>query len=139
MSLETKIEALTGAVLELVNVLRSQRGADPVLPSAPVVVAAPAAPAPPVAQATIPATPAMPPAPDFLTPPAAQAPAGAPFTDMSGLRDYAMTALAFLESQQVGKGHKIQEVLTAIGVANINSVQPAQYAAFYQGVEALKA
>jgi len=135
MSIESKIDALTAAVLALTAQLQS---------------AAPAAPsyAPPAAQATIPpspplpaapvATPAMP-APPTWAPPAPAAPAGAPFDSPQGLIDYATAAFHALEGQAAGKGASIENVVKQFGLAALTDLPPAGYAAFYAAVEALKA
>ena len=64
----------------------------------------------------------------------AAAPA-APFADQAGLIAYVMGAYKVMGAQ---KGAQIQNVLTGIGVQNINDVKPEQYGALYQGIEALK-
>lgn len=139
MSLESKIEALTAAVVALTAKLESTN----VAPAAPVAQApAPvAAPAPVVASVVVPepvaAAPVMPAAPSFQPPaPAAAAPAGAPFSDPKGLIDYVMGAYKALGPQ---KGALIQGVLTQLGYANINDVKPEHYGNLFAGVEALKA
>lgn len=140
MSLESKIEALTAAVVALTAKLESSN----VAPAAPVAQAAPvaAAPAPaPVAApapAPVAAAPVMPAAPSFQAPVAAPAaaPTGAPFSDPKGLIDYVMGAYKALGPQ---KGAMIQGVLTGLGYANINDVKPEHYGNLFAGVEALKA
>jgi pyruvate dehydrogenase E2 component (dihydrolipoamide acetyltransferase) len=140
MSLESKIEALTAAVVALTAKLESNN----VAPAAPVVQApAPvAAPAPVVAPEpapapVAPAAPVMPAAPSFQpAAPVAAAPAGAPFSDPKGLIDYVMAAYKALGAT---KGAQIQGVLTGLGYANINDVKPEHYGALHAGVEALKA
>jgi hypothetical protein len=99
----------------------------PVVESAPVVAAPVVAPAP-----------VMPAPPTFA--PAAPAPVAAPsvaapFTDGKGLIDYVMAAYRTMGPQ---KGAQIQNVLTGLGYQNINDIKPADYAALYAGVEALK-
>lgn len=133
MSLESKIEALTQAVVALTAKLESSNVAPaaPVAPApAPVVQAAPA----PVA---VVAAPAMPAPPAFVAPAPVAAPAagGAPFSDGKGLIDYVMGAYKALGPQ---KGSMIQGVLTGLGYQNINDVKPEHYAALHAGVEALK-
>ena len=126
MSLESKIEALTAAVIALTAKMESGTvtpAPAPVAALAPVVAA-------PVA--------AMPAPPAFVAPvAAAPAPvvAGAPFTDGKGLIDYVMASYKALGPQ---KGANIQGVLTGMGYQNINDVKPEHYAALYAGVEALK-
>ncbi len=142
MSLETKIEALTAAVVALTAAV-ANRG----VPQAAPTVAAPVeAPAPIVPQsAPVAAAPmAMPPPPSFtppMPPPVVAAPVAAPvqgplFTDVKGLIQYTMETYRTLGP---AKGGQIQNVLKSLGVDNINSVKPEQFAAFYAGVEALKA
>jgi 2-oxoglutarate dehydrogenase E2 component (dihydrolipoamide succinyltransferase) len=131
MSLESKIEALTAAVIALTAKMESGT----VTPApAPVIAAPVAAPAPVVAAPVA----AMPAPPAFVAPvAAAPAPvaAGAPFTDGKGLIDYVMASYKALGPQ---KGANIQGVLTGMGYQNINDVKPEHYAALYAGVEALK-
>jgi len=136
MSLESKIEALTAAVVALTAKLESTN----VAPAAPVVnpntVTISAAPAPAPAPVAAPA-PAMPAPPSFVAPaPAAPAATGgAPFSDPKGLIDYVMSSYKALGPQ---KGAEIQKVLTNLGYGNINDVKPEHYGALFAGVEALK-
>jgi hypothetical protein len=144
MSLESKIEALTAAVIALTAKLESN-----VAPVAPVVItsAAPAAPqtvtvqpapvpvAPPAPVVAMPAPPMFT-APTFMAPaPVAAAPVGAPFSDPKGLITYVMASYTALGPQ---KGAMIQGVLTGLGYQNINDVKPEHYGALFAGVEALK-
>ena len=130
MSLESKIEALTAAVVALTAKLEAGAA-----PAAPVVIAAPAPSAPQTFTAPAPA-PVMPAPPSFVAPaPVAAAPAGAPFSDPKGLIDYVMTSYKTLGPQ---KGAQIQTVLTSMGYGNINDVKPEHYGALFAGVEALK-
>lgn len=138
MSLESKIEALTAAVVALTAKLESTN----VAPAAPVVnpntVTISAAPAPAPAPAPVAApAPAMPAPPSFVAPaPAASAATGgAPFSDPKGLIDYVMSSYKALGPQ---KGAEIQKVLTNLGYGNINDVKPEHYGALFAGVEALK-
>ena len=131
MSLESKIEALTAAVVALTAKMESSTvpAPAPVAPApAPVVQAAPA----PVA-----AAPAMPAPPAFVAPVPVAAPAatGAPFNDPKGLIDYVMNSYKALGA---AKGAQIQSVLTGLGYQNINDVKPEHYGALFAGVEALK-
>lgn len=135
MSLESKIEALTAAVVALTAKLEAGAA-----PAAPVVIAAPAPSAPQTFTAPAPApaapAPVMPAPPSFVAPaPVAAAPAGAPFSDPKGLIDYVMTSYKTLGPQ---KGAQIQTVLTSMGYGNINDVKPEHYGQLYAGVEALK-
>jgi pyruvate dehydrogenase E2 component (dihydrolipoamide acetyltransferase) len=133
MSLELKIEALTAAVIALTAKLESSNvsAPAPVAPApTPVVQAAPAPVAAPVA-----AAPVMPAPPAFVAPAPAPVASGAPFSDGKGLIDYVMGAYKALGPQ---KGAQIQNVLTGMGYQNINDVKPEHYAALHTGVEALK-
>jgi hypothetical protein len=133
MSLELKIEALTAAVIALTAKLESSNvsAPAPVAPApTPVVQAAPAPVAAPVA-----AAPVMPAPPEFAAPAPAPVASGAPFSDGKGLIDYVMGAYKALGPQ---KGAMIQGVLTGMGYQNINDVKPEHYAALHTGVEALK-
>jgi hypothetical protein len=140
MSLESKIEALTAAVIALTAKLESNN----VAPAAPVVItsAAPAAPQTVTVQpAPAPVAPpapvvAMPAPPTFMAPaPVAAVPVGAPFSDPKGLITYVMASYTALGPQ---KGAMIQGVLTGLGYQNINDVKPEHYAQLFAGVEALK-
>jgi len=137
MSLETKIEALTQAVIALTAKLESSN----VAPAAPVAPApAPVVQAAPVVAAPLAQAPAMPAAPVFTAPViaapvAAPAATGAPFSDGKGLIDYVMASYKTLGS---AKGAQIQSVLTGLGYQNINDVKPEHYGALFAGVEALK-
>jgi hypothetical protein len=139
MSLESKIEALTQAVVALTTKLESSNVAPaaPVAPApAPVVQAAPEPQVMPPAVVVAPA-PAMPAPPAFVAPAPVAAPvsAGAPFTDGKGLIDYVMGAYKALGA---AKGAQIQGVLVGLGYQNINDVKPEHYGALFAGVEALK-
>lgn len=133
MSLESKIEALTVAVIALTAKMESGT----VTPAATPVVAAPTPVAASVVAAPVPVA-AMPAPPAFVAPvaaPAAPVAAGAPFTDGKGLIDYVMASYKALGAV---KGANIQSVLTGLGYQNINDVKPEHYAALFAGVEALK-
>lgn len=144
MSLESKIEALTQAVIALTAKLESSTVAPPALtvnpiPAAPTV-AAPAPTTVTVAAASntvaVSGTPVgMPPPPSFQAPAPAVASVGAPFSDPKGLIDYVMTSYKALGPQ---KGAEIQKVLTGLGYGNINDVKPEHYGQLFAGVEALK-
>ena len=138
MSLESKIEALTAAVIALTAKLESNN----VAPAAPVVItsAAPAtpqtvtvqpAPAPVVAAPVV----AMPAPPSFMAAAPVAAVVNAPFSDPKGLITYVMGAYTALGPQ---KGSMIQGVLTGLGYQNINDVKPEHYGQLFAGVEALK-
>ena len=143
MSLEAKIDLLTGAITSLIVQLQQNPVAAPVPPSAPAPVAAPAAPiaeavilpspslpAPPVAA---PAAPAMPAPPTFAPPVAVNA--TIPFSDTKTLTDYVMATYRDLAPD---KGAQIQTVLTSLGYNADTDVQPDKYAQFFAGVEALR-
>jgi hypothetical protein len=115
--LEQKIEQLTAAVNQLIQVMQAQSNAVPAPVIAPVVEQ-------PVAIPAVPA--AMPPA--VVT-------GGAPFTDTSGMIQYVMSAYKALGAT---KGAEIQAVLTALGYQNINEVKPEHFGALFAGIEALK-
>ena len=140
MSLESKIEALTQAVVALTAKLESANVAAPApVAQAPAPVVAPApAPAPVAAPVAVAAAPAMPAPPAFVAPAPAAAPvaSGAPFTDGKGLIDYVMGAYKALGPQ---KGAQIQNVLVGLGYQNNNDVTPEHYGQLYAGVEQLKA
>jgi len=149
--LETKIEALTQAVITLTELIsKIEAGkSEPVTKATPApapvvtapapVVTAPApvvtAPAPVAPVMPAPVAPVMPAAPTFE--PLVEAPAGAkaPFTDGKGLIEYVMSAYKEMGAE---KGAKIQGVLTELGLQNVNELRPTEYDAFYTKVEALK-
>jgi hypothetical protein len=143
MSLESKIEALTAAVIALTAKLESNNVAPvaQVAQAVPTVAAIHVAPvaAPVVAAAPVIATASpsnMPAPPTFMAPaPVAPAPVGAPFSDPKGLITYVMSAYTALGPQ---KGAMIQGVLTGLGYQNINDVKPEHYGQLFAGVEALK-
>lgn len=93
-------------------------------PAATVVTTVPAAASP----VTVPVAPA--PAP---VPVATVNPNAIPFTNQKELITYVMAKYKSLGPN----GNKIQEVLNAVGVKNINDVQPAMYKALFDGIEAL--
>lgn len=136
--LETKIEALTQAVIALTEVIlkiearENQPVAAPV--AAPVIVEAPKEVVKEIIEAIDKTV--MPAAPTFESVVEA-APAGnaAPFTDGKGLIAYVMDVYKELGPE---KGAKIQGVLTEMGLQNVNELRPTEYDAFYSKVEALK-
>ena len=140
MSLETKIEALTQAVIALTAKLESSNVAPaaPVAPAPAPVVQAPvvAAPVGLTGNGPVTTSPAMPAPPAFVAPAPVVAPVatGAPFSDPKGLIDYVMASYKSLGT----KGQLIQGVLTQMGYQNINDVKPEHYGALFAGVEALK-
>jgi hypothetical protein len=116
MSLETRIEELTRAVMVLTAKLE---GSSVEAPPAP----APAAPPPPPPPTTPPVTA---PAPES---------SGAPFVDAKGLIEYVMLTYKNLGPQ---KGAQIQSVLSGLGYQNINDVKAEHYGKIFAGIEALK-
>lgn len=81
----------------------------------------------------------MPALPSFMETPAAPTNAPivqqAPFADQNGLRNYIMQVYGELGAE---KGAAINDVLKGLGCPGVSDVQPAQYSAFYTGVEALR-
>lgn len=142
MSLESKIDTLTAAVVALTAALQDRQASPVVAPQAaqmtvgqapapaPVMPQAPAFTAPPAPVAPPAAMPALP----SFAPPAPAAPAGAPFTDLAGLVKYATESYAALGP----KGEMIGQVMAQLGHDNINNIRPDQYGQFYAAVEALK-
>lgn len=145
MSLESKLDALTAAVVTLTAKIDglSQSAVTTAAPVNPI----PTMPPPVMAQTPPPGVghqPTMPPPPTFppvaspvAAPAAPAAPvAGAPFTDQKGLMDYVMTSYKALGPV---KGARIQGILGQLGYANIGDVKPEHYAHLHAGVEQLKA
>ena len=133
MSLESKLDALTTAVLALTAQLQS--GGAPAPVQAPVVPVAapvtlpsvpfPVTPAPPLPPAPFPAAPAAPAAPAL-------------FTDTAGLVAFATDRFHHLESLGAGKGHLITDILTGWGIDDMAKIPPAGFQAFYDAVMALR-
>lgn len=137
MSLETKIEALTAAVLALTAQMQGQAPA-PVAPPAPPAPPAPtfAPPAAPLANG-MPGGPFTAPAAAPVAPPAAP---GAPFNDLTGCTKYAMDAYTALEAKGAGRGEVVTQVITHLcGSGSINDLPPVKYPEFYTIVEQQKA
>lgn len=131
MSLETKIEALTAAVNQLIAVMSA--GSASVPQPAPVVQVQPAAPV----AAPVVAAPTMPAPPTFAAPaPASAVGPAAPFSTPQELMQYVMGAY---QAMGPTKGANIQGILTHLGHANINDVKLEQYGQLYALVEQLKA
>lgn len=135
MSLESKIEALTTAVNQLIAVMSAGSASVPQhapVTQAPVAVAPVAPPvAAPVVQMTAPSFTAP-----VAAPVAAPAPAAAPFSNPQELMQYVMGAYQAMGPQ---KGANIQGILQSLGHANINDVKPEQYGQLYVAIEQLKA
>ena len=142
MSLETKIELLTEAVIALtvkidsLNVKSSVTAVE-VAPVIAPIVEAPASLVQQAAAPVVPVVPAMPAPPVFVAPAPATASVTSvvPFTDGKGLIEYVMNSYKALGPQ---KGAQIQGVLTGLGYQNINDIKPEHYGQLYAGVEALK-
>ena len=145
MSLESKIELLTAAVVHLTVAIEQANGLKPVADQIAEKAAAPTpvtvTPLPPVAPTpavSAPVAPApvttMPAPPVFASAPAPAANA-LPFTDANSLVAYVMGVYKQIGPQ---KGAGIQNVLNGLGVVNLTDVKPEMYAQFYAGVEALK-
>lgn len=139
MSLESKIEALTASVNQLIAVMSAAQQS---APSQPVtqpqavnptpVVAAPVAPVPVAAAPVMPAPPTFSPvAPAPIPSPVATA----PFQNPQQVMEYTMGAYKAMGPE---KGNKIQGILQGMGVQNLNDLKPEQYAQFHQAVEQLK-
>lgn len=151
MSLETKIETLTQAIIALTDKIEFMKSSvTTAVEIAPVVAPIVEAPAPlvqpVVAQVSVtpqnlaplqPVAPVMPAPPAFVAPAPVTAPviSNAPFTDGKGLIEYVMNSYKALGPQ---KGAQIQNVLTGLGYQNINDIKPEHYGQLYAGVEALK-
>lgn len=134
MSLETRIEALTAAVVALTAQMAGTQ--QMAAAAAPVAQTAPAAApfTPPAAAAPT----GMPGAP-FGAP--AAGPAAAPFTDAKGHMDYSVASynqMVTTKGQDVANT-RFNQILTACGVDNINNVPAAQYANYYNLMEQAKA
>ncbi len=145
MSIESEIQMLTAAIKALTDAVISS--AAPVVEKpvkAPKAVAAPvvaevvAAPvvAPVVAAPVItaPVAAAMPAPPSFLPPTVPAASVGVPFSDGKSLIEWTMKMYRELGTN----GAKIQDVLLSLGMSNINDLPADKYAAFHNGVMALK-
>ena len=133
--LETKIEALTQAIVTLTELISKIEAGKAVVESAPVIVKAEKF--APVVEAPAPvveAAPVMPAAPTF-EPVVEAASVDCPITDGKSLIDFVMTVYKELGAE---KGSKIQGVLTEMGLQNVNEVRPTEYVEFYQKVMALK-
>lgn len=111
MSLESKIEALTAAVIALTERMQAQ----PKMQTLPVV------------ETIVPE--------EVIEVAVAEEFDDAPFSDQKGLIDYMMESYKKLGPI---KGTQIQESLVSLGYGNINDVKPKHYAALFAAVEKLK-
>jgi hypothetical protein len=121
MSLETKIEALTAAVVALTAKIESSNIPSPAPAVQEIIVA-------PVAAPAMPAMPTLgqplPPVAVFTT----------PFSDPKSLTAYVMSAYKAMGPQ---KGAGIQGVLVGLGYQNINDVKPEHYGDLHSAIEAM--
>jgi hypothetical protein len=136
MSLETKIEQLTAAVIAMTETFR--QGAALVEPTAVAApVAAPVVAAAPIAAPVFAVPVFAPAAPVFAAPaaPVAAPVVAVPFSDAKGLLEWIMK-----KYQALGpvKGAEIQNVLVSLGYQNINDVRVESYAALFTKVESLQ-
>ena len=140
MSIESDFSRIATALETIAQLLKAgepsyaQPPTPPVITfAAPLVASTPGAAAPTPTPAPAPVVAAVAPVavPTFVM----QSPVGSPFADGKALLAYVMDAY---KSMGPIKGAQIQNILTSIGVQNINDVKPEQYAAFHAGVEALK-
>lgn len=105
---------------------------------APIPVAAPAPIPDPVVAAPIPTpVPAPVAQPAIIATPSATA-GVCPIVDPKSLIKYVMDM--YRELGKISQAHamKIQDVMTSLGIANINDTKPEQYAALWSGIETLK-
>lgn len=132
MSLESKIEALTAAVVKLTEMMQANQQVAPVTvtPAQSIQEGKPVETPAPAAQPAA----GLPPLPSFAAPPAQTAQV-APFTDAAGMIKWAMAKYQALGAE---KGAQIQQVMLGLGYQNLNDVKPEHYNALYAGVEALK-
>ena len=128
MSIEKNLERIATA-LEAIVELECRGHATPPVPLNANPFASPEEqfPAAPAPVEPVKATPAPTPAPASAFPPA-------PFADHKALSVYVMGKYRSLGPV---KGAQIQNVLSELGLKNINEVKPEQYAEFYAKVEAL--
>ena len=137
MSIETNLASIAESLKIIAKVAQDMTGDKQPAPM-PAPAPAPVLPAMPApAPVPVPATPAPAPMPAFAMPPAPEAPAGpaAPFNDQKSLMAYVMD-----KYRKLGpiKGGLIQNVLSEIGLHNINDLQPQHYQVFYAKVEAIQ-
>jgi len=139
MSIETEIQKLTAAILELSFAYRdggNTKGASAMTAAAGELQGALGAgdtPAPKAEETPTPAA-GMPDLPDFTKPPVETA-APVPFTDNKGLTAYTIEAYTTLGAE---KGAGVQLILQELGHSTISEVRPDQYATYFAKVEQLK-
>lgn len=138
MSLETKIDNLVSVIDKLVIAIESLNKTSAPQPVVTATVPPPAPVAAPVPQVMAtsyqPRAVAMPPPPSFTAAPVVTGPV-APFNDPRGMIQYVTEAYRTMGPE---KGAKIQNVISSLGVQNINDIQAEHYGALFAGVEALK-
>ena len=148
LTVQTATKVVTNAPIPQAPTVAPVQVAAPIVPvPEPVVtvsaVAVPAAPVVPVMPAAPVFTPAAPTptAPVMATPVApvvvaAPTPAlESPFKDKSAMMDFVMSSYRALGAE---KGAKIQDVLTAMGYANINDVPADKWVMLKSGIESLR-
>ena len=147
MTIEANLASIAKSLEIIAAIVQNRNIIEPVPAAAPVaapVVAAPAV-VPNVQPAPIPVAPVMVTPvvmPIVTTPvaavatPAAVSPSDAVFANHTAFVEFVMNSYKTLGPI---KGAKIQDVLTASGVKNINDVQASMYAAVKSGIEALLA
>lgn len=151
MSFETNLERIASSLELIAAALSAKPVTVATAPAQPVPVATPVvAPVTVEAVAPVVAAPVMPAAPVFTSAVAAPVvlpstpivevakPASAvqhPFADKNAMMDFVLSSYKALGPE---KGAKIQDVLVAMGFANINDVPEAQWGQLKSGIEALK-
>lgn len=142
MTIEANLASIAKSLEIIAAIVQNRNVIEPV-PAAAPVAAAPAV-VPNVQPAPIPVAPVTvtPVAAVVTTPvaavaaPAAVSPSDAVFANHTAFVEFVMNSYKTLGPI---KGAKIQDVLTASGVKNINDVQASMYAAVKSGIEALLA
>lgn len=146
MTIEANLASIAKSLEIIAAIVQNRNVIEPVPVAAPVVAPVAAAPAvvPNVQPAPIPVAPVTvtPVAAVVTTPvavvatPATVSPSDAVFANHTAFVEFVMNSYKTLGPI---KGAKIQDVLTASGVKNINDVQASMYAAVKSGIEALLA
>lgn len=141
LTVQTATKAVTNAPISQAPIPAPVQVAAPVVPVPEPVVTVSAVAVP----ASAPVVPVMPAAPTFEVTPSpssmvamaavANAPPVAVFKDKSAMMDWIMSTYRALGAE---KGAKIQDVLTAMGFANINDVPADKWVQLKAGIESLK-
>lgn len=153
MSIESKIEANTAALVALTAAIGALVGMNASPPAqvaptqqpqaTPSFGGAPAQPAPSFGGAPAALPNGMPGGPSFGAPVVPAVPAGpvAPFADQKGLADYTMTAFTAIEQKRPGTGEALVNALLShlCGSASINDLPAAKYGEFYAEMERQRA